>query len=222
MSLGGINNTWLADWWSKIHFGNMNDFPLVPCLSMLLLLRYRKTSLFNVRVIWLLAALACLAVTPACHDQSEEGALHSSSPAVIADKSLDELMAGLRSNGLPEEGMTAASKLVGRGKEAYPLIVGELGEVIKLSNVLMSSRKRYASVQSALAGLYEKGVFERKDLGLVLDAMQRTLLISDTFGYTTIVQKELKETPWTEEEILAMTEKEFAAKLQDWRRKLSI
>lgn len=128
-------------------------------------------------------------------------------------------MAGLRSNGLPEEGMTAASELVGRGKEAYPLIVGELAEVIKLSNVMMSSRKRYASVQSALAGLYEKGVFERKDLGL--DAIEWTLLISDTFGYTTIVQTELKETPWTEEELLAMTEKEFTAKLKDWRRKLS-
>lgn len=199
----------------------MNNVPPTPCLSMMLQQMSREAPLFRFRALWFLTVLAFLAVTSACHDQSGEGDFHSSSPTVVAGKSLDELMAGLRSNGLPEEGMTAASELIGRGTEAYPLIVGELAEVIKLSNALMSSRKRYSSVQHALVGLHEKGVFERKDLGLVLDAMEWTLLISDTFGYTTIVQKELKETPWTEEELLAMNQKEFAEKLKSWRQKLS-
>ncbi|MEZ0385868.1 MAG: hypothetical protein ACAI34_02285 [Verrucomicrobium sp.] len=115
--------------------------------------------------------------------------------------------------------MTAAEELIGGNEEVYSILVKELAEVMKLPRDAMSSRKRYFAVQYAILGLHAKGVFDRKDLNLIIDAIQWPMLISDSHDFAAMVQREFEETAWTEKQVSELTEEMFAKKLKEWRQK---
>ncbi|HSJ01485.1 MAG TPA: hypothetical protein VK956_03490 [Verrucomicrobium sp.] len=169
-----------------------------------------------------LMAVSLLGVTwlASCREtESGKPVPATSSTASRPARSLDNLMADLRSEGLPEVSMTAAEELIGGNEEVYSILVKELAEVMKLPRDAMSSRKRYFAVQYAILGLHAKGVFDRKDLNLIIDAIQWPMLISDSHDFAAMVQREFEETAWTEKQVSELTEEMFAKKLKEWRQK---